>query len=91
MLFKLLYDPKLKVNELAVLGYFCIATLISLGLDDNVGTGQLGPEAAVLNKNGLKLLNRDQLDPDFTTARVSSNSLRIGEKRLEPSSRSIQR
>lgn len=75
MLFKLLYDPRLKVNELAVLGYFCIATLISLDLDDNVGTGQLGPEVAVLNKNGLKLLNRDQLDPDFKTARASSNSL----------------
>jgi 20S proteasome alpha/beta subunit len=39
MLFKLFYDPNLKVNELAILGYFCIATLISLNLDDNVGTG----------------------------------------------------
>jgi 20S proteasome alpha/beta subunit len=75
MLFKLLYDSRLKVNELAVLGYFCIATLISLELDNNVGTGQLGPEAAVLKKNGLKLLNREQLDPDFKTARASSNSL----------------
>jgi 20S proteasome alpha/beta subunit len=77
-LFKLFYDRRLKVNELAVLGYFCIATLISLELDNSVGTGQLGPEAVVLKTNEEPtILNRDYLDPDFKTARASSKSLKF--------------
>jgi hypothetical protein len=77
MLFKLFYHPMLKVSELAVLGYFCIATLISLRLTDYVGTDELGPDAIILNENGLKRLNRNQIDPDFKTARASSKVFEI--------------
>jgi hypothetical protein len=80
-LFKLLYNPRLKVNELAVLGYFCIATLISLELDDSVGARHLGPEAVVLKANEEpKILNHDHLDPDFKTARASTKSLKFRNK-----------
>jgi 20S proteasome alpha/beta subunit len=80
-LFKLFYHPMLNVNELAVLGYFCIATLISLELDYSVGTGQLGPEVVVLKAHEQpEILNRDHLDPIFNTARTSSKSLEFRDK-----------
>jgi hypothetical protein len=84
VLFKLCYNGRLNVNELAVLGYFCIATLISLELDDSVGTRQLGPEAVVLKANEEpKILNRDQIDPEFKTARASSKSLKFRNKLMK--------
>jgi hypothetical protein len=50
VLFKLLYDERLHVTELAVLGFFCIESLFSTGLDQTVGTGQLGPQIVVYKK-----------------------------------------
>jgi hypothetical protein len=79
MLFTLFYDPKLKVKELAVLGYFCIATLISLQLDDSVGTRLLGPEAVILRTDG----DVELLDPVFNTARTSSKSLKFRNKLMK--------
>lgn len=79
MLFTLFYDPKLKVKELAVLGYFCIATLISLQLDESVGTCLLGPEAVILRTDG----DVELLDPVFNTARTSSKSLKFRNKLMK--------
>jgi 20S proteasome alpha/beta subunit len=73
VLFKLLYDDKLNVNELAVLGYFCIESLISIGLDQTVGTGQLGPDIMVFKKNDRPNLLSLQVS-DFDTARNSLKS-----------------
>jgi len=50
-LFRLLYDNMLNVTEVAVLGFFTISAIISLGLDQTVGMTALGPEAIVLRAN----------------------------------------
>jgi 20S proteasome alpha/beta subunit len=73
VLFKLLYNERLHVNELAVLGFFCIESLFSTGLDQTVGTGQLGPQIVVYKKNDRPNSLNPQ-DCDFTTARNSSRS-----------------
>ena len=79
VLFKLLYLPMLKVNELAVLRYFCIATLVSLKLDQTVGINQSGPEVVVLKTNEEpKFLNPQ--DYDFDTARTSLQCMKFGYK-----------
>jgi hypothetical protein len=68
------YDKRLNVNELAVLGYFCIKWLSLSGLDQSVGTGQTGPEVVVLKANEEPKF----LDPShFTTANTSLQSLRF--------------
>lgn len=73
-LFNLLYDNMLSVNELAVLGYFAISSIVFLGLDQTVGFTQLGPEAVVLKSNEEpRFLN--PLSKEFSTARSSLNSL----------------
>jgi hypothetical protein len=75
-LFKLVYDNMLNVNELAVLGYFCIASIVFLGLDQTVGMSALGPEAIVLRANEEpRFLN--PLQSDFSKARESLNDLRF--------------
>lgn len=73
-LFRLLYDNMLTVNELAVLGFFTIAFVSFLGLDETVGFDKLGPEAVILKANEEpSFLNT--LNPEFSTARQSLSSL----------------
>jgi 20S proteasome alpha/beta subunit len=74
--FKLLYDRMLSVNELAVLGYFVISTIVFLGLDQTVGFGQYGPEAVVLKPNEEPLF-LNPLSKEFSTARDSLSSLKF--------------
>jgi 20S proteasome alpha/beta subunit len=75
-LFKLMYDNMLNVNELAALGYFCIASIVFLGLDQTVGMSPLGPEAIVLRTNEEpRFLN--PLQTDFCRARESLNNLQF--------------
>ncbi len=78
-LFRLLYDNMLTVNELAVLGFFTIALVSVLGLDETVGFGQLGPEAVILRANEEpSFLNT--LNPEFSIARQSLSSLAFRHK-----------
>jgi 20S proteasome alpha/beta subunit len=92
ILFNLLYDKMLTVKELAVLGYFCIETLVSSELDQTVGTSQMGPDVMILKeKEEPKFL--DPMDADFNTAKTSSQSLRFKYKLvyLEQNSTSIRK
>jgi 20S proteasome alpha/beta subunit len=66
--FKMFYDKMLTVNELAVLGYFCIKWLSLSGLDQSVGTRQTGPEVVVLKANEEPKF----LDPSHFTAADTS-------------------
>jgi 20S proteasome alpha/beta subunit len=73
-LFGLLYDPMLTAEELAVLGHFCIASIVFLGLDQTVGMNQLGPECVILRANGRpEFLNT--LGPEFTSCHQALNNL----------------
>jgi len=75
-LYRLLYDPMLTANELAVLGYFVISTIVYLGLDQTVGMTQMGPECVILRANEEpKFLN--PLDDEFKTARASLENLKF--------------
>lgn len=80
--FRLLYDNMLTVNELAVLGFFTIASVSFLGLDETVGFSQLGPEAVILRANReLSFLNT--LGPEFSTARQSLSFLKFRYKLIK--------
>jgi 20S proteasome alpha/beta subunit len=76
ILFNLLYDKMLTVNELAVLGYFCIETLVSSELDQTVGTSQMGPDVMIL-KDKEEPKSLDPRGPDFNTAKISLQSLQF--------------
>jgi len=81
-LFRLLYDNMLTVNELAILGYFAISSIVILGLDQTVGMTHLGPESVVLKTNEEpRFLN--PLDQEFSTARKSLNDLRFRYKLIK--------
>lgn len=72
--FKMFYDKMMNVNELAVLGYFCIKWLGLSGLDQSVGTGPTGPDVVVLKANEEPKF----LDPShFIAADTSLQSLRF--------------
>lgn len=74
-IFKLLYSNMLTANELGVLGYFTIASIVAMGLDQSVGVGQLGPEAVVLLTDGAPTwLN--PLTDQFKACKDSLNTLR---------------
>jgi 20S proteasome alpha/beta subunit len=77
--YRLFYDPMLTVNELAVLGYFAVSTIIWLGLDQSVGMNQLGPECVVLRANEQPLF-LNPLDEEFKTARESLEQLKFRSK-----------
>jgi len=69
----------LKVEELAVLGYFVISVVIRLGLDQTVGTGWLGPEVVILKANEEpRFLN--PLDDQFKTAHQSLDTFNFRSK-----------
>lgn len=72
-IFRMQYDGMLTATELAVLGWFTIAGIIFMGLDETVGMSALGPQAVVLRTDEEpQFLN--PLDDDFKTARESLGS-----------------
>lgn len=73
-LFSLLYDPMLTVQEVAILGYFCIASIVFLGLDQTVGMSQLGPECVILKANSEPTF-LNPLGTDFNNCKSSLNNL----------------
>jgi hypothetical protein len=76
-LFRLLYDNMLTVNELAVLGYFAISTIVHLGLDQTVGTGPFGPEAIVLRHGTIPAFLNAFEEKDFSATLRSLKGLQF--------------
>lgn len=75
-LLRLLYDRMLTATEAAVLGYFCISSIVALGIDQTVGMTGLGPEAIILRTNEEpQFLN--PLENNFSTVRNSLNNLQF--------------
>jgi 20S proteasome alpha/beta subunit len=75
-IFKLLYDNMLTANELGVLGYLAISSIICLGLDQSVGCDMLGPDVVVMRVDE-KPAFLNPLSPEFIIARNSLKSLRF--------------
>lgn len=76
LLYRMLYDDMLRVEELAVLGYFCISALTLSDVDQTVGTEEWGPEAVILKTDQEpQILNPDA--KEFRTARESLKTLKF--------------
>jgi 20S proteasome alpha/beta subunit len=72
---RLFYDPLLTAEELAVLGFFVISNIIGMGVDQTVGTDQLGPEMVILKTDGKPEFLNSQ-DARFASVRKSLEMLR---------------
>ncbi|MBS3923310.1 MAG: hypothetical protein KGZ37_09225 [Nitrosarchaeum sp.] len=81
-LFSLMYDYKLTINELAILGFFTISALERLGIDQSVGNNDNGPEIVVIKPNE-KPERYDTTGDEFIHTRDWTANLEFKEKLIE--------
>jgi 20S proteasome alpha/beta subunit len=73
-IFRMHYDGMLTATELGVLGWFTIASIVMLGLDQTVGMSALGPQV-VIQRTDEEPRFLNPLDDEFKAARESLGNL----------------